>query len=99
AVDPREAIRGVRRIMRGPRRALRRATEAVVAAGLCAWAGIAPPKSPINFDVGPHRRFAWVRPSLSDMKQVKNELGGTVNDAILAAVARDLGRYMRARRH
>ena len=57
------------------------------------------PKSPFNFDVGPHRRFAWVRASLADMKHVKNELGGTVNDVILAAVAGALGRYMRARGH
>jgi diacylglycerol O-acyltransferase / wax synthase len=33
------------------------------------------------------------------MKYVKNELGGTVNDVILAAVAGALGRYMRARGH
>jgi diacylglycerol O-acyltransferase len=99
AIDPREITRGIRRVMRGPRRALRKATDAVVAAGTFAWAGIAAPASPFNFDVGPHRRFAWVRASLADMKQVKNELGGTVNDVILAAVAGALGRYMRSRGH
>jgi WS/DGAT/MGAT family acyltransferase len=99
AVDPREVVRGMRRVMRGPRRALRKASEAVVAAGTFAWTGIAAPRSPFNFDVGPHRRFAWVRASLADMKHVKNELGGTVNDVILAAVAGGLGRYMRARGH
>ena len=97
--DPREITRGIRRVARGPRRALRKASEAVLAAGTFAWAGIAAPKSPFNFDVGPHRRFSWVRASLSDMKQVKNELGGTVNDVILAAVAGALGRYMRKRGH
>ena len=51
------------------------------------------PGARFNFDVGPHRRFAWVRASLADMKLVKNELGGTVNDVILAAVAGALGRY------
>ncbi len=99
AIDPREITRGIRRVMRGPRRALRKATDAVVAAGTFAWAGIAAPASPFNFDVGPHRRFAWVRASLADMKHVKNELGGTVNDVILTAVAGALGRYMRARGH
>ena len=89
----------MRRVVRGPRRALRRATEAAVAAGTFAWTGIAAPSSPFNFDVGPHRRFAWVRASLGDMKHVKNELGGTVNDVILAAVAGALGRYLRARGH
>jgi diacylglycerol O-acyltransferase len=99
AVNPREVVRSVRRVMRGPRRAFRKASEAALAAGSFAWTGIAAPSSPLNFDVGPHRRFAWVRASLSDMKQVKNELGGTVNDVILAAVAGALGRYMRARGH
>jgi diacylglycerol O-acyltransferase len=99
AVDPREIVRGVRRVMRGPRRALRRVTEAAMAAGTFAWTGIAAPSSPFNFDVGPHRRFAWVRASLADMKLVKNGLGGTVNDVILASVAGALGRYMRARGH
>jgi diacylglycerol O-acyltransferase / wax synthase len=98
-VNPREVVRGVRRVMRGPRRALRKATEVVVAAGSFAWTGIAAPPSPFNFDIGPHRRFAWVRASLADMKHVKNELGGTVNDVVLTAVAGALGRYMRSRGH
>jgi diacylglycerol O-acyltransferase len=99
AIDPREIVRGIRRVVRGPRRALEKVTEAAVAAGTFAWAGIAAPKSPFNFDIGPHRRFAWVRASLADMKHVKNELGGTVNDVILTAVAGALGRYMRSRGH
>jgi diacylglycerol O-acyltransferase / wax synthase len=99
AIHPREIARGLRRIMRGPRRALRRATDAAIAAGTFAWTGIGAPRSPFNFDVGTHRRFAWVRASLADMKHVKNQLGGTVNDVILAAVAGALGRYMRSRGH
>jgi diacylglycerol O-acyltransferase / wax synthase len=98
-IYPREVARGLRRIMRGPRRALSKAADAAIAAGTFAWTGIGAPSSPFNFDVGTHRRFAWVRASLADMKQVKNELGGTVNDVILAAVAGGLGRYMRSRGH
>jgi diacylglycerol O-acyltransferase len=98
-IYPREVARGLRRMLRGPRRALRKATDAAIAAGTFAWTGIGAPSSPFNFDVGTHRRFAWVRASLADMKQVKNQLGGTVNDVILAAVAGGLGRYMRSRGH
>ena len=96
-IYPREIARGLRRMIRGPRRALQKATEMALAAGTFAWTGIAAPSSPFNFEVGTHRRFTWVRASLGDMKRVKNELGGTVNDVILAAVAGALGRYMRAR--
>jgi WS/DGAT/MGAT family acyltransferase len=44
-------------------------------------------KTPINGDVGPGRRFSWVDIPLSDVKLVKNRLGGTVNDVFLATVA------------
>jgi diacylglycerol O-acyltransferase len=99
AIYPREIARGLRWIVRGPRRALRKAADAAIAAGTFAWTGIAAPQSPFNFDIGTHRRFTWVRASLADIKQVKNELGGTVNDVILTAVAGGLGRYMRSRGH
>ena len=96
AISPAEALRGARRVLRGPRRAVRRLTDYAAAAGAFAWAGIAAPDTPLNVDIGPHRRFAWVRASLSDLKQVKNELGGTVNDVVLAAVTGALGRYLRS---
>jgi len=98
-VSPREAVRGFRRALRGPRQALRRVTEAAAAAGSLAWAGIAAPDTPLNVDIGPHRRFGWVRASLADFKQVKNELGGTVNDVILATVTGALRRYLQERGH
>jgi diacylglycerol O-acyltransferase len=99
ALSPREALRFAEYALTGPRRALRRAQEMAVAAGSFAWAGIAAPDTPLNVEIGPHRRFSWVRAALVDLKRVKNELGGTVNDVILAAVAGALGRYLRARGH
>ena len=61
-----------------------------------AWAGLQPaPPSMFNLPIGPHRRFTWVHGDLSQFKAVKNELGGTVNDVVLAVVAGTLGRYMR----
>jgi diacylglycerol O-acyltransferase / wax synthase len=99
ALSPREIARSARRVLRGPRRAFSRAFESLAAAGSFAWTGIGAPDSPFNVEIGPHRRFAWVRASLTDLKQVKNELGGTVNDVVLAAVTGALGRYMRGRGH
>ena len=55
------------------------------------------PPSPYNKTIGPHRRFTWVRTELSDIKAIKNELGGTVNDVVLATVAGALGRHLRRR--
>ena len=98
-LSPREVARGFRRLLRGPRRAARRVTESLLAAGSFAGTGMAAPETPFNVEIGPHRRFAWVRASLADLKQIKNELGGTVNDVVLAAVAGALRRYLRARGH
>jgi WS/DGAT/MGAT family acyltransferase len=56
-----------------------------------------PPRSPYNVDIGPHRRFAWVRASLGDVKAIKDALGGTVNDVVLATVAGGLRRHMERR--
>jgi WS/DGAT/MGAT family acyltransferase len=72
AISPREMIRGARRVLRGPRRAMRKVTDTLAAAGSFAWAGLHAPDSTFNAEIGPHRRFAWVRASLADMKQVKN---------------------------
>lgn len=55
------------------------------------------PVSPYNVDIGPHRRFAWVRWTVPRAKAVKDELGGTVNDAILTAVTLALGHHLRRR--
>ena len=38
-----------------------------------------------------------MRTNLADVKAIKNELGGTVNDVVLASVAGALGRHLRRR--
>jgi WS/DGAT/MGAT family acyltransferase len=89
--------RGVRAVLRGPRAVAERLGESLVALGGLAWkTGLQPaPSSLFNVPIGPHRRFTWVRGSLDEFKAVKNALGGTVNDVVLAVVAGALGRYMR----
>lgn len=79
-----------------PTLAARRA--GAVAAGIreILGAGV-PPPSPLNRRIGPNRRFAMAEASLDDFKAVKNALGGTVNDVVLAAVAGALHRLLRHR--
>lgn len=55
---------------------------------------IAAPKSSVNRPIGTERRFAIVRASLRDVKEVKNALGGTVNDVVLASVTGGLRRLL-----
>jgi WS/DGAT/MGAT family acyltransferase len=51
-------------------------------------------KTPINGDIGPNRRFEWLETPLADVKAVKNGLGGSVNDVVLATVAGGVRRYL-----
>src|ERR671923_758248 len=95
---PGEIVRSARAALRGPRLVLEGLRDSAVGVGAMAWAGInAAPRSPYNKPIGPHRRFTWVRADLVDLKAIKNELGGTVNDVVLATVAGGLGRHLRSR--
>jgi diacylglycerol O-acyltransferase / wax synthase len=94
--NPREIASGVTRVLRAPREIAGRVREGLAAVGEFAGAGLGAPPSPFNVEIGGHRRFAWVRGDLGQLKQVKNRLGGTVNDVVLVAVAGALGRYLRA---
>jgi diacylglycerol O-acyltransferase / wax synthase len=98
ATVPAEAARGVRALTRAPRHVLARAGEWLVGVGAMAWAGLKPaPPTPFNVPIGPHRRYTWVDADLARFKAIKNELGGTLNDVVLAAVTLALGRFLRRR--
>jgi diacylglycerol O-acyltransferase / wax synthase len=81
-----------------PGRSLEEAREAAEGIGEILWAGMNPaPDVPLNVPIGPHRRVRWVQSRLADFKEIKNALGGTVNDAVLAVVSGALGRWLRTR--
>ena len=96
---PAEAVRGVRWFVQSPRRAVSRAASLVEDASEMILAGARPaPQAPWNRGVtGSDRRFTWVRGDLGRVKAVKNALGGTVNDVMLAVVARALRRWLERR--
>jgi WS/DGAT/MGAT family acyltransferase len=74
---------------------LRDAAEGV---GEIVWAGLNPaPQTPLNVEIGPHRRYAVVRQELAQYKEIKDTLGGTVNDVILTVVSGALARWLRSR--
>jgi WS/DGAT/MGAT family acyltransferase len=84
--------------LRHPERTLGSAREAAEGIGEIVWAGLNPaPKSPLNTEIGPHRRFVGVRARLDDYKLVKNTFGGTVNDVVLTVVSGALRRFLDAR--
>ena len=55
------------------------------------------PDVPLNQEIGPHRRFVWARSELSTFKRIKDNLGGTVNDVVLAVVTGALREWLHGR--
>ena len=81
-----------------PETAISRAREAAEGVGEIVWAGLNPaPNTPLNVDIGPHRRIGVVRFELAEFKQVKDALGGTVNDVVLTVVAGALREWLHSR--
>lgn len=54
--------------------------------------------SSLNGPTSPHRRWSWVHADLGEARRVGEVLGGTVNDVVLAAVARGFRDLLAERR-
>lgn len=50
-------------------------------------------KTPINSRIGPNRRFEWLTLPLDGIKEIKDLIGGTVNDVVLTIVAGAIRNY------
>jgi diacylglycerol O-acyltransferase len=98
---PAEMARGARALLRAPRRAVAQIKDALASVGATTLAGISAPAppSPFNVDIGPHRRYTFVDADLATFKAIKDSLGGTLNDVVLASVSLALGRYLRGHDH
>jgi WS/DGAT/MGAT family acyltransferase len=93
--EPTELVRSARSVLRGPRRAVARATELTRSFSTMASRDTIAPKTSLNTTpVGRHRRLGVVRVALADVKEIRAGLGGTVNDVVLAAVGAGFGRFL-----
>jgi diacylglycerol O-acyltransferase / wax synthase len=54
-----------------------------------------PPKTPFNKSISGARQFAWLELPFEDVRELKNTLGGTLNDVVLTILSGAVGRYMR----
>jgi WS/DGAT/MGAT family acyltransferase len=95
---PLQFARRLEHAIERPRAALEQVAEAAEAIGEVAWTFADPaPELPLNLEIGSHRRFAWVRSDLAQFKRIKDSLGGTVNDVVLAVVAGGVREWLHAR--
>ena len=96
--QPFALLGATRRALADPRAAARAIGERAWGVGEAVAAGFRPASpTPLNIDIGPHRRFDWTEVGLAAVKEVKNRLGGTVNDVVLATLSGALRRFLRQR--
>jgi diacylglycerol O-acyltransferase len=92
------AANQVRSGLRGPVGAVlnvgRHRDDAVEAVG--PLPSLAPPRTPFNAPISPHRRFAFRSVPLQTIKDVKGALGATVNDVVMAVCAGGLRTWLEA---
>jgi WS/DGAT/MGAT family acyltransferase len=94
AATPLDLARGALDAARHPERAVGGGGKAVRGLAAMATGMAGAPPSPLNVRIGSHRRFAWVDADLERFKAIKSALGGTVNDAVLAAVTGALRAFL-----
>jgi diacylglycerol O-acyltransferase len=81
-----------------PATSLQLARDVLEGLGELVWAGLNPaPETALNVPIGPHRRYAVVRQQLADYKEIKDALGGTVNDVVLSVVSGGLAQWLHSR--
>lgn len=91
----RERARDLLDVLRDPQRALGEMRQAAEAMGELARLVLAPaPTTPFNGHVSVLRRVFWVTFPLNAVKAIKNRLGGTVNDVVLALITGALRAYL-----
>ncbi len=98
AASAAEGLRVLRGLLRRPRDAWQEARAAleVLGGGARMMLESIPP-TPFNGFVGTLRRLEWLTLDLHEVKRVKNRLGGTVNDVVLATITGGLRRYLEHR--
>jgi diacylglycerol O-acyltransferase / wax synthase len=86
--SPREQLRVVRSWGRAPKRLAMQVAGS--ARGLASMSSLARTRgeSTLLGPIGPHRRYAWARTTIEEVKDIRTSLGGSVNDVVLAAVSR-----------
>jgi WS/DGAT/MGAT family acyltransferase len=92
------ALRWVAQAARAPRKAATRFSHGVIGLWEVGWNLTKPaPGVAFNTEIGDSRSFAWTTGPLGDFKQIKNALGGTVNDVTLAVAGGALRRWLEDR--
>ncbi|MGH7821881.1 MAG: WS/DGAT/MGAT family O-acyltransferase [Candidatus Binatia bacterium] len=93
--QPVEMLRAATEAVRDPRAAFGRLGQGLSAIAETFAPALTPTsETPLNVEVGPHRRFDWTSLRVDEVKAVKKVHGGTLNDVVLATVAGALRKFL-----
>jgi diacylglycerol O-acyltransferase / wax synthase len=84
--SPAGQLEALRRMAGAPGETLRSLAEAARATAAASSSMRPVAASSLTGPIGPHRRWSWAEARLSDVKAVRSELGGTVNDVVLTLI-------------
>jgi WS/DGAT/MGAT family acyltransferase len=84
--SPAGQLEALRRMAAAPRETLRSVAEMARATAAASTSMRPVGASSLTGPIGPHRRWSWAEVRLADVKTVRAELGGTVNDVVLTLI-------------
>jgi diacylglycerol O-acyltransferase len=87
ALPVREASALSGAVVANPGEAVRQVSDTVRAIARLAPSLWPAAESSLSGQIGQQRRYLWARASLDEVKVIKRQLGGTVNDVVLAAIS------------
>jgi WS/DGAT/MGAT family acyltransferase len=94
---PIAALGAVRRAVSDPRAAAAAAREVASGVAEAIVPALRPASpTPFNVHIGPHRRFDWATTPMDTIRGIR-QLGGTLNDVVLAVLAGALRRFLHRR--
>jgi diacylglycerol O-acyltransferase len=97
ATDTAEQIRAVRSAVRRPAKLAAEVREVFTGVRSYSDAIKAQSGTTLTGHIGSHRLVSWAQATLSDVKEVRAALGGTVNDVVLAVVTNGFRQLLLAR--
>jgi len=90
--EPAEMVRSIRSLFRVPRHTMENLARLARSMSTMITRDAIAPRTSLNARTGRHRRLSVVRIPLSEVKEIRAALGGTVNDVVLTGVSGGLRR-------
>jgi diacylglycerol O-acyltransferase / wax synthase len=95
--SPAGQLETIKRALTTPRETLRSFAEIARAAAAASPSLRPVSASSLTGPIGPHRRWSWAHVRLGDVKAVRAELGGTVNDVVLTVITNGFRELLESR--